>query len=152
MKLSEIAEHIVKYHPDCCMSINNEITIGCREDWYEQYLIKILMDYYMYEYMDLCVCGIPEYTYEAIRNYLRIRKDFHSCEDISKFNTAHRYLENLHIDKDDDYQYGMLQFMMYILDSYGFTEHGSGIGGCWLTEDGERLLTVLDAWYEMENK
>lgn len=28
------------------------------------------------------------------------------------------------------------------------TEHGSGIGGCWLTEDGERLLTVLDAWYE----
>ena len=52
------------------------------------------------------------------------------------------------MDYDDSIQYGMLQFLAYVLDSYGFTTHGSGIGGCWLTEDGERLLTVLDAWYE----
>ena len=58
------------------------------------------------------------------------------------------YNVNLHMDYDDSIQYGMLQFLAYVLDDYGFTEHGSGIGGCWLTEDGERLLTVLDAWYE----
>ena len=42
----------------------------------------------------------------------------------------------------------MIKCMKYVLDSYGFTEHGGGIGGCWLTEDGERLLTVLDAWHD----
>ena len=31
-------------------------------------------------------------------------------------------------------------------DSMKFVKEN--IGGCWLTEDGERLLTVLDAWYE----
>ena len=36
--------------------------------------------------------------------------------------------------------------MMYVLDYKGFTEHGGSIGGCWLTDKGRRLLTVLDAW------
>lgn len=51
------------------------------------------------------------------------------------------------------YSGGLLQFMAYILDDRGFTEHGSSIGGCWLTEKGEMFLTVLDAWdqYNKEN-
>lgn len=57
-----------------------------------------------------------------------------------------RYKEDLHIDDNDSLQSGLLQFMMYILDHKGFTEHGGSIGGCWLTDKGRRLLTVLDAW------
>lgn len=52
----------------------------------------------------------------------------------------------------DSMNYGMLQLLAYVLDSYGFTEHGSSVGGCWLTKDGERLLTVLDAWHDLEEK
>lgn len=43
MRLSEIAENIVKYHPDCCMAKNYEIINGCREDWYEESLIEPLI-------------------------------------------------------------------------------------------------------------
>ena len=41
--------------------------------------------------------------------------------------------------------------MMYVLDHNGFTEHGNSIGGCWITDKGRRLLTVLDAWHDSEN-
>ena len=59
MKLSEIAEHIIQYNPDCCMAENKEVITGCREQWYEESLINPLMDYYMFEVMDLCGCGNP---------------------------------------------------------------------------------------------
>lgn len=105
------------------------------------------MDYYTFEVLHLCGCGSPEDTYEVIRRYLHIRKA-RFRDDLSYDLVKESYNVNLHMDYDDSIQYGMLQFLAYVLDSYGFTTHGGGIGGCWLTEDGERLLTVLDAWYE----
>ena len=151
MRLSEIAEFIVKNDPNCCMVYNDEIIPGCRENWYEEFLIKPLVDYYMFDVLHLCGCGCPEDTYEVIRRYLRIRKD-NFDDELSWEAVQRRYKLNLHIDTADDVQDGLLQFMMYILDKNGFTEHGGSIGGCWLTKDGERLLTVLDAWYEKEYK
>lgn len=151
MKLSEIAEFIVEHNPDCCMAVNHEILKGCRENWYEESLVDTLMNYYMYEELWLCGCGCPEYTYEVIRRYLHIRdsrfENHLNYEDVCKM-----YKINLHIDNDDSIQYGLLQFMMYALDQCGFTEHGSSIGGCWITDKGGRLLTVLDAWYEREGE
>ena len=57
MKLSEIAEYVVKHNRDCTMAINRAIVNNCREDWYEKSLIEPLMDYYMYEELNLCGCG-----------------------------------------------------------------------------------------------
>ena len=151
MRLSEIAEYIVEHNPDCNMVYNHEVDKGCRYEWYEEYLIEPLMDYYMFERLALCKCGIPEETYEVIRLYLQIRKDW--CTDKIEYNgVVHRYLTDLHIDDADELQSGILQFMMYILDDKGFTTHGGSIGGCWLTDDGERLLTVLNAWHEDKMK
>ena len=42
MRLSEIAEFVVDKYPNCCMASNNVISKGCREDWYEEYLIDEL--------------------------------------------------------------------------------------------------------------
>ena len=39
-----------------------------------------------------------------------------------------------------------------MLDSKGIVEHGSSIGGCWLSKLGEMYLTVLNAWREQEVK
>ena len=77
-----------------------------------------------------------------------------SCfeENLSWEDVTERYRTNLHIDYDDSMNYGILQFLAYILDSYGFTEHGSSVGGCWLTKEGEKLLTVLDAWHNLEEE
>ena len=150
MKLSEIAEYIIEHNQDCCMAVNNEVIKRCREDWYEESLIEPLMDYYMYEELNLCGCGIPEDTYEIIRRYLHIREDYYT-DKIEYKDVLERYKTDLHIKDDDSLQAGLLQFMMYVLDHKGFTEHGSSIGGCWLTNKGRMLLTVLDAWYDSEN-
>lgn len=42
------------------------------------------------------------------------------------------------------YQSAGHELAMKVLDSYGFVEHGSGIGWAWVSEDGERLLTMMD--------
>ena len=151
MRLSEIAEYVVEHNQDCCMYYNNNVVKGCREDWYEESLIEPLMDYYMFEELGLCGCGVPEGTYEAIRLYLQIRKNWYE-DKIEYVEVNRRYLTDLHIDDADELQSGILQFMMYVLDDIGFTDHGSSIGGCWLTDDGERLLTVLNAWHEDRTK
>ena len=151
MKLSEIAEYVVNNNPGCCMAYNHEVNKGCREDWYEEYLIDPLVSFYIHEKMNLCGCGIPEDTYEVIRQYLHVRKNRFE-ENLSYEDVKEKYKIDLHIDCDDFIQYGILQFLAYVLDSYGFTTHGGGIGGCWLTEDGERFLTVLDAWRNRENR
>lgn len=102
--------------------------------------------------LSLCGCGCPNDTLDVIRKYLHIRKDWkdNKCD---YDEVQQRYKTELNIDDQDDIQWGLLQFMAYILDDRGFTEHGSSIGGCWLTEKGEMFLTVLDAWdqYNKEN-
>lgn len=147
MRLSEIAEYIVEHNPECYMARNHTVSKGCRDSEYEWYLIEYLMDYYIFERLGLCGCGVVELTYEAIRLYLQIRKDYHE-DKIEYIEISCRYLTDLHIDKADDLHFGILQFMAYVLDDKGFTDHGGSIGGCWLTDDGERLLTVLNAWHE----
>ena len=39
---------------------------------------------------------------------------------------------------------GLIQFVLYMLDSAGFLEHGSGIWGAWLTDLGRMFLYVLN--------
>ena len=130
MKLSEIAKHIVTYHPDSELRyyVNDK-------DVDEELLIEPLLDFYIHEQMGLCNCGNPEDTYEVIRKYLHIREEWRK-ESLSTYdNLVESYEVNLHINYKNSINYGLLQFMMYVLDSNGFTEHGGSIGGCWLTED-----------------
>lgn len=151
MKLSEIAEFVVEKYPDCCMASNNIVSKGCREEWYEEYLIDELMDFFSFEIMDMCGCGCPELTYELIRRILNIRADKYNNK-LTYEETIQRYKDDLDLDDKNDNQSGALQFILYMLDSKGIVEHGSSIGGCWLSKLGEMYLTVLNAWYEQEEK
>ena len=151
MLLSEIAEFVVKEYPKSFIAVNNVVKPGLREDWYEDYLIDELMDHFSYEIMDMCGCGSPDYTYEMIRRVLHIRKEWFETDDMPYDVKVKRYEENLHINYENTMNYGMLQFVLYMLDSKGIVEHGSSIGGCFLTELGKMYLTVLDAWHE-QNK
>lgn len=143
MKLSEIVKHIVTYHPDSELKYYTN-----DKDVDEELLIEPLLDFYIHDQMGLCNCGNPEDTYEVIRRYLHVREEWRKESLFTYDDVVKSYEANLHIDCKDTIHYGLLQFLMYILDNNNFTEHGSGIGGCWLTEDGERLLTVLDAWHK----
>ena len=134
------------------MVYNNEIKVGCREDWYEEYLIDPLMHFFSYELLDMCGCGCPEHSYELIRKILVIRSEWQNNK-LSYEEIKERYKSDLDLDTDNDNHYGALQFILYILDANGLVEHGTSIGGCWLTELGEMYLTVLNTWHnkEMEN-
>ena len=149
MRLSEIAEYIVEKYPDCCMAVNNVISKGCREEWYEEYLIDPLMDFFSFELLDMCGCGCPENTHEWIRKILTIRSEWQD-KKISYEEIKNRYKNDLDLDDSNNNHYGALQFILYILDAYGIVEHGSSIGGCWLTDLGKMYLTVLNAWHERE--
>lgn len=74
MLLSEIAEKIIKKESN--LSLENEVIVGNREEWYEESLIDPLIDYYSYDVLRLCGCGCPNDTLDVIRKYLHIRKDW----------------------------------------------------------------------------
>ena len=57
-----------------------------------------------------------------------------------------------HLDTEDSLHYGVLQFVLYMLDAKGIVEHGGGISSCWLTKLGKMYLTVLNAWHDREEK
>ena len=73
MLLSEIAEKIIKKESN--LSLENEVIVGNREEWYEESLIDPLIDYYSYDVLRLCGCGCPNDTLDVIRKYLHIRKN-----------------------------------------------------------------------------
>ena len=97
--------------------------------------------------MDMCGCGCPEDTHELIRKILIIRSEWQD-KKISYEEVIKRYKDDLDLDNRNVNHYGALQFILYMLDAYGIVEHGSSIGGCWLTDLGERYLTVLNAWHD----
>lgn len=148
MRLSEIAEYMIDHHME--ESLESEVVRGNREKWYEESLIDPLMDEFWYHDLGLCGCNCPEDTKEAIRKYLHIRKDFHDKE-LTYEGVVRRYRTDLGIDEHSQVQHGVLQFMMYVLDKEGYTEHGGSVGGCWLTKKGEIFMDVLDAWYKREH-
>lgn len=74
-----------------------------------------------------CMCGDPDYQLEKIYQVLKILKQGESNKD------AYDLL--LETNEYDIY--------LYILDLHEFTEHGSIIGGSWLTDKGMALLYVL---------
>ena len=148
MRLSEIAEYMIDHHME--ESLESEVVCGNHEKWYEESLIDPLMDEFWYHDLGLCGCNCPEDTKKAIRKYLHIRKDFHDKE-LTYEGVVRRYRTDLGIDEHSQVQHGVLQFMMYVLDKEGYTDHGGSVGGCWLTKKGEMFMGVLDAWYKREH-
>lgn len=144
---SEIAEHLIKKYPDADIDVYH----GYREDWYEEYLIDYLMDFFSFDILGLCGCGSQEDTQFVIWRYLTIRKRYFD-ERLSWNQVQELYKSELNIDTDNEMHYGLLQFLMYVLDDKGITAHGSGIGGAWLTRLGEMYLDVLNAWAKQEAK
>lgn len=139
MTLNEIVKKILSI--DSNNMANPEYLKQLVENYPEEkeLLIEPLMDYFMYEKLGLCRCGSPKVSCEVIRRYLHVRKDAYDG-NLPHDEICDRYMSDLHIDSSDKLQYGTLQFLMYSLDSCGFTESG------------EMLMIVLDAWHEYITK
>lgn len=145
--IREIGEYVIKKYPESCLARNVTeygYTYLLDDD---ETLTEVLASFFAYDVLGLCGCGNPEDTWDVIRRVLRIRS---SCRERLYDEIKQMYRDELRLDIDNDVDWGILQFILYILDDKGLVEHGSSVGGCFLTELGEMYLTVLDAWFELE--
>jgi len=133
-RLNEIRHFVVTTYPDSCLA-SNYGDVSFEE--YERYLlIEELDNYFWNEHMNLCSCGTPEDCKNVICEYLIILNKWTSNTKIPKdFKTS--------FGVDSIYDNPFTLFLAYAIDSYGFTEHGSSIGGAWITDLGRMYIDVL---------
>lgn len=82
--------------------------------------LRVAIQHYYFDMLDWCGCGRP---WEAML-------------EIAKFLEGRQ--------KKEPFPEGPLSLCLaYELDRAGFTEHGTGIYGCWLTEEGEQFLGLI---------
>ena len=129
------------------------------EQWeYEEQRIEFIKDFY-YKKLNCCGCGSPWnilYTIRLVLNTLNKRQNNWNKED---YNKNHSYYYNLYEKeiqlslnlKDenedlDDFSIneGVKEIVLNLLNNCEVLEHGSGIGGSWLTEYGKELLKYLN--------
>ena len=78
-----------------------------------------------------CGCGNPEAAWQTVRDYLHnfsLRGDDWSKRQLPSDPTGEQWI------------------VVYLLDHWKLTEHGTGIFGSWLTDDGEIVLEFLNKW------
>ena len=125
--VNEIKEYIVKTYPESCLAYNYA------DSYSEEQLIEECENFFYYEKLHWCGCGAPNMAKEVIRDYLEVVKvKFDSNADFEeKFGVKFVYDDKL------------LLCLAYTLDAAGLTDHGSSIGGSWLTDEGKMFLWLL---------
>ena len=99
---------------------------------YEEDLPAIIKWYY-FERLRWCGCGMPGEAMRTIEKYLETRK-------LQYPESRDKLREYFPPDGDAN---PLVLCLAYEMDRAGFTEHGTSIYGCWLTEDGEYFLWAI---------
>lgn len=119
---------------------------------------KFINEFY-FEKLNFCGCGSPcevLYVIKNLLNVIKINKDRWKLPDYNK--NSYKYYDlhqseiiqcfNLKNDNTNDGEYsineGVIQCFLNVLNNVDVLEHGSSIGGSWLTKYGEQLLEYLN--------
>lgn len=103
---------------------------------------EALKEYFRYERLKWCGCGIPEIALEQVRKFLDAYKDFDNRRTKLKEYFGVEYI----------YDNPLLLCLAYTLDAAELTEHGSSVGGAWLTKDGEDFLYCMETEEQTEEE
>ena len=121
---------------------NNRFYYKNYPNWHECILIEDVITFFHCEVLDFCGCGCPEDTQMSIYTLLKIKDN----DALSYDDKRNEFKERLGLSLDEITGHGIWQFMLYYLDKVGIVEHGSSIGGCYLTEFGKVYLSILEEW------
>lgn len=146
MNIKDISDYIIKTYPDCCLANNIE-----NSHYDEEELIKECEDFFYYEKLNWCGCGDPDAAKKTIRDFLRILYDSCKDEDFDTFYNRKKNNLKERFGVDSIYDNELLLCFAYTMDTAGFTEHGGGIGGAWVTNEGEMFLWLLNQNEELVN-
>jgi hypothetical protein len=142
LTINEIVEYIIKTVPDGYFS---QMVVACPE-WRdnESVMVEKLIDEFYYSLLHWCGCGNPDVAKAEIRKYLRYLETIHEDDGGEISETTQKEYGIKHI-----YDNPLLLCLAYAMDAARFTEHGTSIGGAWLTREGEMFLFLLEK--EVEN-
>ena len=130
-----VTEHMI-YDDMSWYSFNGEPIINME---YNDLFIRVKNAFAMD--IGICGCGLPFETWEQVYRYLNVL----ICIENEQWDELDKRSRSFYKQN-----YGLAQFMAYILDDKEYTEHGSGIGGAWLTDKGKDLLAILDTYVNEE--
>lgn len=156
-RLLEIRSYIKSNYPDSCIA-RNDFVPGIASD---SDLIMDCSDFVLYELLHFCRCGCPKNTMVAICDYLDIVEFGHMAKvDRNGKVIRASYHSNL-IDAQKQMQEKfkvahvtdnpILQYMAYVVDDLGLTEHGTNINDAWITDLGKMCKFVLRLRIENDN-
>lgn len=150
MDIRSIRNYIVEKHPDSCLSYNDRNNIMCDEE-----LLQECEDFFYFEMLGWCGCGTPDVAKKVIRDFLRLHKRV-ALPDGLNFTIQdyeqRQALFNQRFGVKNVYDNELLLCLAYALDAAGFTDHGSSIGGAWLSEEGEMFLWLLEQNEELNEE
>lgn len=107
-------------------------------EYLDEVITEKVIDYFD-EHIGICGCGCPDETYKLIYNVLMTCSI--NSDDFNSFDEYCQYKQN-EINKITQ-NYGLYQFVLYILDDKGILNHGTSIGGSWLTNIGKIYYDIL---------
>lgn len=145
-ELLEIAKYFIEVK-DTCMSWNYmDIDIEEEIKNNREKVISDIKEEFTY-LLGICGCGNPELVLEGIYNLLILIRDKSkvtnnglSEEETNK--TEEKYEELIGIGNGRKVNWTYLA-ILYLLDDKNFTDHGTGIYGCWIDKLGEYYLKIF---------
>lgn len=152
-----IIKYLTEYCPDSCFAINYKNKYPF--DDYD----KELYDYFRYEVLNWCGCGTPEEADKEVLKYLNLIDERFILSDNP--NDHYEYIANFsswydqykstckeYFGCETIYDNPLLLCLAYTMDAAGFSEHGSGIGGAWITGRGKIYRYAIQKHLEKEGK
>lgn len=152
-RTKEIANYIIEKYPQSCISQNSKndtnngwVTVSINGVSLRQSsnLREQCEDFFYFEKLNWCGCGNPEIVKYEILKYLRIKDWWY---DIDYSSETYKLLSRKFREAfgvNDVYGSPLLLALAYTLDAAGFTEHGSSIGGAWITDEGRMFMFLLE--------
>lgn len=104
---------------------------------------ELLNNIWVYKFRH-CGCGDMWICYKTIFNVL---KYYISIKEVKFDNDWFEQINKLsekHLGVDSVYENPLLLYLIYDLDRIGILDHGSSIGGSWITDLGKSIYTILE--------
>ena len=153
-----ITKYLTECFPDSCFARNYA---DYKSAFYED-INEELYNYFRYEVLNWCGCGSPEKADKQVVKYLNLidipwRDKYDTAlENLKDFDRKYAEYKKLckeYFGCESIYDNPLLLCLAYTMDAAGFSEHGSSIGGAWITDRGRiyRYAIMKHLVYEEES-